>query len=64
MSPRILDISGSLGLGHVTRELAIAREMRRIRPDVGIDWLTGSPACDVLVVHGEKFVPLQDQYKG
>jgi spore coat polysaccharide biosynthesis predicted glycosyltransferase SpsG len=30
MNPKILYISGSLGLGHVTRDLAIVREMRRI----------------------------------
>jgi spore coat polysaccharide biosynthesis predicted glycosyltransferase SpsG len=30
MNPKILCISGSFGLGHVTRDLGIVREMRRI----------------------------------
>ena len=30
----VLFVSGSIGLGHVTRDLAIAAELRRQRPDV------------------------------
>ncbi len=64
MGPRILYISGSLGLGHVTRDLAIAREMRRMCPGIEIDWLAGEPACDVLAANGEKFAPEQANYRG
>jgi len=63
MSTRILYISGSLGLGHVMRDLAIAAEMRRMRPDVEIEWLAGLPASDVLAAEGEKLAPRQPEYR-
>lgn len=63
MSCRVLYVSGSLGLGHVTRDLAIATEMRRLSPDVDIAWIAGSPACDVLAAAGEKLVPGQPDYR-
>src|SRR5918995_7097440 len=43
-STRVLYISGSIGLGHVRRDLAIARELRRLDPEVEISWLAGDPA--------------------
>jgi len=64
MSCRILYISGSLGLGHVTRDLAIATEMRRMCPDIDIAWIAGSPACEVLAAAGERLVPEQAKYRG
>lgn len=64
MSCRVLYVSGSLGLGHVTRDLAIAAEMRRMYPEVDIRWIAGSPASEVLTAAGEKLVPEQAQYRG
>ena len=64
MSCRILYISGSLGLGHVTRDLAIATEMRRMYPDVDIAWIAGSPASEALVAAGERLAPEQAKYRG
>jgi UDP:flavonoid glycosyltransferase YjiC (YdhE family) len=64
MSCRVLYISGSLGLGHVTRDLAIAKDMRRMCPDVDISWIAGSPASDVLTAAGERLVPEQAKYLG
>ena len=43
MNKRILFISGSLGLGHVTRDIAIANEIRSLRNDVEIRWLAAHP---------------------
>ena len=57
-------MSGSLGLGHVTRDLAIAAEMRRMCPEVEIVWIAGSPASDVLEAAGERLVPEQVNYRG
>jgi predicted glycosyltransferase len=54
---RILFISGSIGLGHVTRDLAIARELRRVRPNVDISWLAAAPADKVLADAGEDLLP-------
>jgi predicted glycosyltransferase len=42
-STRVLYISGSIGLGHARRDLAIARELRRLDPGVEIAWLAGEP---------------------
>ena len=64
MSCRVLYISGSFGLGHVNRDLAIANEMRRICPEIEIHWLAGSPACEVLEAAGEAFAPEQAAYRG
>jgi UDP:flavonoid glycosyltransferase YjiC (YdhE family) len=53
----ILFMSGSIGLGHITRDLAIARELRRQRADVRISWLAASPADEVLAEAGERLCP-------
>jgi predicted glycosyltransferase len=60
---KVLYVSGSLGLGHVTRDLAIARELRKIRPDVKILWLTSEPASTVLRTAGESFVEGAETYQ-
>jgi UDP:flavonoid glycosyltransferase YjiC (YdhE family) len=60
---RVLFVSGSFGLGHVTRDLAIAAAMRRLRPDVEILWLAAAPAAEVLVAAGERLVPQYVDYQ-
>ena len=57
---RVLFFSGSVGLGHVTRDLAIAREMRRVAPGVEICWLAAPPATDVIAAAGETLLPEAD----
>jgi len=64
MKCKVLYVSGSIGLGHVIRDLAIAREMRRLCPQIDIEWIAGSPACDVLITAGEKLVPEHSKYRG
>lgn len=54
---KALFISSSLGLGHAGRDLAIANELRRLRPDVEIDWLAGDPATRQLEQAGERLLP-------
>ncbi len=54
---RILFYSGSIGLGHVTRDLAIARAIRESRPDAHIEWLASSPAREHLAQAGEHLHP-------
>jgi UDP:flavonoid glycosyltransferase YjiC (YdhE family) len=54
---KILFISGSLGLGHVTRDLAIARELRRQHPEAEIRWLAGQPAAQLIEAEGERLLP-------
>lgn len=53
----ILFISGSIGLGHVIRDLAIARELRHVCPNVDISWLAATPADKILSDAGENLLP-------
>jgi predicted glycosyltransferase len=58
MSPkRILYISGSLGLGHISRDLAIAQELRRQYGDLDISWLAAPPADKVIQEAKENLLP-------
>jgi predicted glycosyltransferase len=59
---RILYISGSLGLGHASRDHAIAGELRRLDPEIDIVWLAASPASSVLKEAGEELLPEADLY--
>jgi predicted glycosyltransferase len=54
---KILYISGSLGLGHVGRDLEIAGALRNLQPDIEVSWMAESPATDVLEKAGEKLLP-------
>jgi UDP:flavonoid glycosyltransferase YjiC (YdhE family) len=58
----VLYISGSLGLGHITRDIAIANHLRKLLPEVEIEWLAANPATTLLEEAGEKLVPGADQY--
>ena len=54
---RVLYLSSPIGLGHVRRDLAVARELRRRHPDLRIDWLAQPPVTGVLAAHGERVHP-------
>lgn len=62
MKRNILFISGSLGLGHVTRDIAIAREIRSLRHDTHILWLAAHPASNFLIENGETVLPEASEY--
>jgi UDP-N-acetylglucosamine:LPS N-acetylglucosamine transferase len=62
INKKILFISGSIGLGHVTRDLAIARELRRQNPQLKLFWLAAQPASSILKQAGEKLLPEADFY--
>lgn len=55
---RALFVSSAIGLGHVQRDLAIAREMRALQPDLDIDWFTVNPAATYLEREGERVHPI------
>jgi pimeloyl-ACP methyl ester carboxylesterase/predicted glycosyltransferase len=55
--PRALYISSPIGLGHAQRDVAIARELRRLQPDLQIDWLAQDPVTRVLEGEGETVHP-------
>src|SRR5207245_10510664 len=55
--PRALYISSPIGLGHAQRDVAIAKELRALVPDVRIDWLAQHPVTKVLEGEGERIHP-------
>jgi spore coat polysaccharide biosynthesis predicted glycosyltransferase SpsG len=57
MRAKVLFISGSIGLGHVMRDLAIARAMRECCPGIEIVWLAALPASQVVEEYGERLLP-------
>jgi pimeloyl-ACP methyl ester carboxylesterase/predicted glycosyltransferase len=54
---RALYISSPIGLGHARRDLAIAGELRKLRPGLEIDWLAQHPVTAVLEASGERIHP-------
>ena len=54
---RALYISSPIGLGHAQRDVAIAAELRKLHPDLEIDWLAQNPVTRVLEAHGERIHP-------
>jgi pimeloyl-ACP methyl ester carboxylesterase/predicted glycosyltransferase len=54
---RALYVSSPIGLGHARRDVAIARELRRLVPDLEIDWLAQDPVTRVLEAEGERVHP-------
>jgi pimeloyl-ACP methyl ester carboxylesterase/predicted glycosyltransferase len=54
---RVLYISSPIGLGHAQRDVAIADELRKLHPDLEIDWLAQHPVTRVLQAAGERIHP-------
>jgi len=54
---RALYISSPIGLGHAQRDAAIAGELRKLHPDLEIDWLAQHPVTAVLEAAGERIHP-------
>ncbi len=54
---RALYISSPIGLGHAQRDVAIAKELRTLVPDLEIDWLAQDPVTRVLEGEGERIHP-------
>ncbi|HTC60298.1 MAG TPA: alpha/beta fold hydrolase [Solirubrobacteraceae bacterium] len=55
--PRALFVCSPIGLGHAQRDVAIARELRALHPDLQIDWLAQDPVTRVLESEGERIHP-------
>jgi pimeloyl-ACP methyl ester carboxylesterase len=54
---RALYISSPIGLGHAQRDVAIADELRKLHPDLQIEWLAQHPVTEVLKARGERIHP-------
>ncbi|MGK7870821.1 alpha/beta fold hydrolase [Falsiroseomonas sp. E2-1-a20] len=55
---RALYVSSPIGLGHARRDLAITRELRRLHPDLVVDWLAQDPVTRLIEAEGERIHPL------
>jgi Glycosyltransferase family 28 C-terminal domain len=60
-SKLVLFISGSVGLGHARRDLAIANALRRLNPAIEILWLASNPARTLIREAGERLLPEADR---
>jgi predicted glycosyltransferase len=58
---RALYISSPIGLGHAMRDAGIAAELRKLHPDLEIDWLAQHPVTAVLETRGERIHPLSSE---
>jgi UDP-N-acetylglucosamine:LPS N-acetylglucosamine transferase len=54
---RAVLLSSPIGLGHVWRDVALARELRRLVPDLEIHWLAQPPVTTLLDACGETIHP-------
>ena len=55
---KALYLSSPIGLGHGRRDIAIARELRKLHPDLQIDWLAQDPVTRLLEANDECVHPL------
>lgn len=55
---KALYLSSPIGLGHGRRDIAVARELRKLHPDLQIDWLAQDPVTRLLAAHGERIHPV------
>jgi pimeloyl-ACP methyl ester carboxylesterase/predicted glycosyltransferase len=51
---RVLYLSSPIGLGHGRRDVAITRELRKVYPDLQVDWLAQDPVTRLLEAYGER----------
>jgi pimeloyl-ACP methyl ester carboxylesterase/predicted glycosyltransferase len=54
---RALFVSSPIGLGHAQRDIAIADELRRLHPDLEVEWLAQSPVTLMLEQRKERIHP-------
>src|SRR6185437_3976600 len=55
---KALYLSSPIGLGHGRRDIAIARELRKLHPELAVDWLAQDPVTRLLNAAGERIHPL------
>ncbi len=60
-SKRVLYLSSPIGLGHARRDLAISHELRKLVPDMHIDWLAQDPVTRFLKANDERVHPDSDK---
>jgi pimeloyl-ACP methyl ester carboxylesterase len=55
---KVLYLSSPIGLGHGRRDIAITRELRKLHPDLEVEWLAQDPVTRLLEASGERVHPL------
>ncbi len=58
---RVLWLSSPIGLGHIQRDIAMARRLRELHPEVTVDFMAADPARRVVEVAGERLHPATDR---
>lgn len=58
---KALYLSSPIGLGHGRRDVAITRELRKLHPDLHVDWLAQDPVTRLLDACGETIHPLSSR---
>lgn len=58
---KALYLSSPIGLGHGRRDVAITRELRKLNPDLHVDWLAQDPVTRLLEACGESIHPLSSR---
>jgi len=58
---RALYLSSPIGLGHGRRDIAITRELRKLHPELQVDWLAQDPVTRLLEASGERIHPLSSR---
>ena len=58
---KALYLSSPIGLGHGRRDIAITRELRKLHPDLQVDWLAQDPVTRLLEASGERVHPLSSR---
>jgi pimeloyl-ACP methyl ester carboxylesterase len=58
---RALYLSSPIGLGHGRRDIAVARELRKLHPDLVVDWLAQDPVTRLLEASSEHVHPLSSR---
>ena len=58
---KVLYLSSPIGLGHGRRDIAIAAELRKLHPDLQIDWLAQDPVTQLLAASCETIHPLSSR---
>jgi pimeloyl-ACP methyl ester carboxylesterase/predicted glycosyltransferase len=54
---KVLYLSSPIGLGHGRRDIAITRELRKLHPNLEVDWLAQDPVTRLLEASGERIHP-------
>ena len=57
---KVLYLSSPIGLGHARRDVAIVKELKRLHPDLHVDWLAQHPVTAVLRAEGESIHPASE----